>query len=74
MHSWKSNFWKGMIGHTREQLNLEKLLKVADPEEISTAVSEQVALLGSYSLYERMDNNFKLHKSEAIFAKVTFIL
>ena len=38
--------WNGI--NVKEQLNLEKLWKAADPEKISTAVSQQVALVGSW--------------------------
>ena len=66
--------WNGIKASIKEQLNLEKLWKAADLEKISTAVSQQVAIVGSRSLYERIDNNFKKQKSEALFAKVKFIL
>ena len=50
-----------------------------EPEElrkkkISSAISEQVALIGSRSLYERIDKNFKELKFEAFLAKVKLII
>ena len=47
-----------------------KLIEEADQEKISSAFSQQVALVGSESLYERINNNFKEERFEAIFAKV----
>ena len=66
--------WDGINASIKERLNLEKLWKVADPEKISAAVSQQVEIVGLRSLYERIDKNFKKQKSEALFAKVKFIL
>ena len=52
----------------------EELRKEADPEKISSAISKQVALIGSQSLYERIDKNFKEMKFEAFLAKVKLII
>ena len=45
-------------------------MKKADPDKISSAIAEQVALVGSQSLYERINKNFKELKFEAFLAKV----
>ena len=47
-----------------------KLLKKVDQEKISLAVSQQVALVGSQSLYEKINKNFKEANFDAILAKV----
>merc|ERR1719219_2366978 len=47
---------------------------MTDPEKISTAVSQQVALVGSQSLYEKINTNFREGKFEAFFAKEHFDL
>ena len=47
-----------------------KLMKTADPEKISSVVSQQVALVGSQGLYEKINSNFKEGRFEAFFAKV----
>ena len=47
-----------------------ELLKKADQQKISLAVSEQVSLVGSQSLYEKINKNFKEYGFDAIFAKV----
>ena len=52
-----------------EQL-LQILMKEADPDKISSDITEQVALVGSQSLYERIHSNFKELKFEAFLAKV----
>ena len=52
-----------------ELFNTE-LVQAADPAKISSAVSQQISLLGSRRLYERIDKNLKLAKFEAHFAKV----
>ena len=52
-----------------ELFNTE-LVKAADPAKISSAVSQQISLLGSRKLYERINNNLKIAKFEAHFAKV----
>ena len=49
---------------------MAELRKEADQEKISAAIAEQVALVGSQSLYERINNNFKKLKFEAFLAKV----
>ena len=49
------------------------LLKQADQEKIDLAVSQQIALVGSKSLYEKINKNFKEHGFDAIFAKVKLI-
>ena len=46
------------------------LMKKADPDKMSSAVSQQVALLGSRSMYERINNNFKELEFEPLLAKV----
>ena len=53
-----------------QPINKAKLLKKADQEKISLAVSQQVALVGSQRLYEKINNNFKEGGFDAIFAKV----
>ena len=50
----------------------QQLLKQADQEKIDLAVSQQVALVGSKSLYEKINKNFKEKRFDAIFAKVKF--
>ena len=52
-----------------ELFNTE-LVQAADPAKISSAVSQQISLLGSRKLYERINNNLKIAKFEAHFAKV----
>ena len=52
-----------------KQYNAE-LKEAADQEKISSAVDEQVALVGSRVLYERINSNFREGKFEAFFAKV----
>ena len=52
-----------------KQYNAE-LMEAADPDKISSTVSQQVALVGSQGLYERINNNFKEGRFEAFFAKV----
>ena len=52
-----------------ELFNTE-LVQAADPAKISSAVSQQISLLGSRRLYERINNNLKIAKFEAHFAKV----
>ena len=47
-----------------------KLRKMADPEKITSMVSQQVALVGSQRLYEKINNNFTGVRFDAIFAKV----
>ena len=50
--------------------NKALLLKQADQEKIALAVSQQVALVGSQSLYDKINKNFKENGFDAIFAKV----
>ena len=38
--------------------------------KINSAISEQIALVGSRSIYERINKNFKEERFEALFAKV----
>ena len=52
-----------------KQYNAE-LMEAADPDQISSVVSQQVALVGSQGLYERINSNFKEGRFEALFAKV----
>ena len=52
-----------------EMFNTELVL-AADQDKISAAISQQIKLLGSTRLYERINNNFKIAKFEAHFAKV----
>ena len=56
--------------YDQPELFMEELRKEADPEKIASAVSQQVELLGSQSLYERINTNFKEMKFEAFLAKV----
>ena len=58
-----------MVGRCLPPLNTSLLEKV-DQEKISLAVSQQVALVGSQSLYEKINKNFKEERFDAIFAKV----
>ena len=46
------------------------LMESADQDKISSAVSQQIALLGSKKMYERINKNFKKERFEALFAKV----
>ena len=50
--------------------NKALLLKQADQAKIALAVSQQVALVGSQSLYDKINKNFKENGFDAIFAKV----
>ena len=59
-----------MVSLSPRPCDKAELLKMADPERISLAVSKQVALVGSRSLYEKINNNFKEKRFDAIFAKV----
>ena len=52
-----------------ELLNTE-LMKSADQDKISAAKEEQVKLVGSLSLYEKINKNFKELRIDALFAKV----
>ena len=52
------------------ELFMADLMKEADPDKISSAIAEQVALVGSQGLYERIHDNFKKLKFEAVLAKV----
>ena len=52
------------------QLFNTELVQAADQGKISTAVSQQISLLGSRRLYERINKNLKISKFEAHFAKV----
>ena len=52
------------------ELFMAELMKEANQEKISAAIAEQVALVGSQSLYERINNNFKEMRFEAFLAKV----
>ena len=52
------------------ELFMAELMKEADPDKISSAIAEQVALVGSQGLYERIHDNFKKLKFEAVLAKV----
>ena len=56
--------------YDQPELFMAELRKEADPDKIASAISQQVELLGSQSLYERIDNNFKEMKFEAFLAKV----
>ena len=55
-----------------KQYNAE-LITMTDPDKISSAVSQQVALVGSQSLYEKINSNFKEERFEAFFAKVELL-
>ena len=50
--------WYGR--YPKPELFMAELMKEADPDKISSVIADQVALLGSESLYERIHNNFKL--------------
>ena len=52
------------------QLFNTELVQAADQAKISSAVSQQITLLGSRRLYERINNNLKISKFEPHFAKV----
>ena len=52
-----------------KQYNAE-VMEASDQEKISSAVSRQVALVGSQVLYERINRNFMEGRFEAFFAKV----
>ena len=60
------------LGYNSAEAELLKadLMKKADPDKMSSAVSQQVALLGSRSMYERINNNFKELEFEPLLAKV----
>ena len=62
---WRSRAIEGLY-----KQNNAKVMEAADPNKISSTVSQQVALVGSQGLYERINNNFKEGKFEAFFAKV----
>lgn len=51
-----------------------KLMEAADQEKIDSALAQQIALVGSRRLYERINKNFKEIKFEAVFAKEHFDL
>ena len=53
-----------------KEVNAE-LMKSADQNKINSAISQQIALLGSREMYERTNRNFKERRFEALFAKVT---
>lgn len=53
-----------------KEVNAE-LMKSADQNKINSAISQQIALLGSREMYERINRNFKERRFEALFAKVT---
>ena len=63
--------WEGW--YDQPELFMAELMKEADQHQISSAVSQQVALVGSQSLYERINNNFKIGRFEAFFAKVKLL-
>ena len=56
--------------YPKPELFMAELMKEADQDKISSAIAEQVALVGSQSLYERINSNFKELKFEAFLAKV----
>ena len=62
---WRSRAIEGLY-----KQNNAKVMEAADPNKISSTVSQQVTLVGSQGLYERINNNFKEGKFEAFFAKV----
>ena len=55
-----------------KQYNAE-LMKAADQDKISSTVSQQVALVGSESLYQKINKNFKEGGFDAFFAKVKLL-
>ena len=59
-----------LLNDDQPELFMEELMKEADPDKIASAVSQQVELLGSQSLYERINSNFKERRFEAFLAKV----
>jgi len=54
--------------------NNKKLLKKTDPAAVEEVINEQIELLGSELLYQRINNNLLEHKFEAFFAKEQFKL
>jgi len=54
--------------------NNNKLLEKTDPAAVEEVVNEQIKLLGSELLYQRINKNFLEHKFEAFFAKEQFKL
>ena len=60
----------GWYPNPNPELFMAELRKEADQEKISAAIAEQVALVGSQSLYERINNNFKKLKFEAFLIKL----
>ena len=65
-----NDFRLQMGWYPKPELFMAELMKKADPDKISSAIAEQVALVGSQSLYERINKNFKELKFEAFLAKV----
>ena len=57
----------------REEAELfnTELVQSADKLKIELAISQQVELLGSHKLYDRISSNLKISKFEAHFAKVS---
>ena len=47
------------VGATKMEFCNAELMKEADQEKISSVLSQQMALVGSQSLYERINKNFK---------------
>ena len=52
-----------------EMFNTE-LVQMVDQLQLDSAVAQQVELIGSHKLYERINHNLKISKFEAHFAKV----
>jgi len=46
-----------------------ELTREADPEAVQAVVNQQIELLGSQLLYQRMDANLKRHKFEFLFSR-----
>ena len=66
INPWTS---KGRKLIEKAELFNTEIVQAADPAKISAAVSQQISLLGSRRLYERIKNNLKIAKFEAHFAK-----
>ena len=47
-----------------------ELVQMVDQLQLDSAVAQQVELIGSHKLYERINHNLKISKFEAHFAKV----
>ena len=66
INPWTS---KGRKLIEKAELFNTEIVQAADPAKISAAVSQQISLLGSRRLYERINYNLKMAEFEAHFAK-----